>query len=251
VACLMAHLAFGRAPARAWLWAMGLGMVSGSGPAIFFNLGFQRLPVSITTILISSGPIFTSVMAHFLGGSDRFTIVKALGLSMSVGGVVLLAGTSNGSGSVAGVILTLIGAALSGLSLPFLKRMAMRYPSASTLAPMMIGAGLLGIAAIAATGSWEAPNPGQWALILALGVTLALAFFAILRANQLAPASQASLFAYIIPLVGVLLGGHRLGGGDRMATHAREPLRSRWSCSGRSPESQTGVLTLNRVGRRF
>jgi drug/metabolite transporter (DMT)-like permease len=43
-------------------------------------------------------------------------------------------------------------------------------------------------------------------LILALAITLAVAFFAVLGANEIAPASQASLFAYIIPLVGVLVG---------------------------------------------
>jgi drug/metabolite transporter (DMT)-like permease len=43
-------------------------------------------------------------------------------------------------------------------------------------------------------------------LILALGITLAIAFLAVLRANEIAPASQASMFAYIIPLVGVLVG---------------------------------------------
>ena len=71
---------------------------------------------------------------------------------------------------------------------------------------MMTGAGLLGITAIAATRTWQTPTVAQWGWILALGITLAIAFRAILGANELAPASQASLFAYIIPLVGVLIG---------------------------------------------
>jgi drug/metabolite transporter (DMT)-like permease len=203
---LLVHRRMGGIPARGWWWAMVMGMASGSGPAIFFNLGFQRLPVSITTLLISSGPVFTAVTAHFLERSDRFTSVTAMGLLLSIAGVFLLAGTPSGSGSAAGIALTLTGAALSGSSLPFVKRLAMIYPPATTLAPMMTGAALLGIATIAATGSWEAPSPGQWGLILALAITLAVAFFAVLGANEIAPASQASLFAYIIPLVGVLVG---------------------------------------------
>lgn len=203
---LLVHRRHGGIPARGWWWAMAMGMVSGSGPAIFFNLGFQRLPVSITTLLISSGPLFTAVTAHFLERSDRFTSVKALGLLLSIGGVFLLAGAPAASGSIAGIAFTLTGAALSGSSLPFVKRMAMIYPPAATLAPMLTGAGVLGIAMVAATGSWEAPSSGEWGLILALAITLAVAFFAVLGANELAPASQASLFAYIIPLVGVLVG---------------------------------------------
>ncbi|HJQ95926.1 MAG TPA: DMT family transporter [Acidimicrobiia bacterium] len=212
---LLFHRRRGGIPARGWWWAMAMGMVSGSGPAIFFNLGFQRLPVSITTLLISSGPVFTAVTAHFLERSDRFTGVKALGLLLSIGGVFLLAGAPAAPGSIAGIALTLTGAALSGSSLPFVKRMAMTYPPAATLAPMLTGAGVLGIAMIAATGSWEAPSGGEWGLILSLAITLAVAFFAVLGANELAPASQASLFAYIIPLVGVLVGvvafGERVG----------------------------------------
>ena len=210
-ASLLVHRRLGGIPARGWWWAMVMGMLSGSGPAIFFNLGFQRLPVSITTLLISSGPVFTAVTAHFLERSDRFTSVKAVGLLLSIGGVFLLAGAPAASGSIAGFALTLTGAALSGSSLPFVKRMAMIYPPAATLAPMMTGAGLLGIAMIAATGSWEGPSGGEWGLILALAITLAVAFFAVLGANELAPASQASLFAYIIPLVGVLVGVFAFG----------------------------------------
>jgi drug/metabolite transporter (DMT)-like permease len=205
-AALVLHRRFGPLPARGWWWAMLIGMVSGSGPAIFFNLGFQRLPVSITTVLISSGPIFTAVAAHYLGAADRFTLLKALGLFLSIGGVFLLAGSPAAAGSLQGIALTMTGAAVSGLSGPFVKRLAMFYGPATTLAPMMTGAGILGIATIAATRTWQAPTISQWGLILALAITLAMAFLSVLGANQLAPASQASLFAYIIPLVGVLLG---------------------------------------------
>ncbi|HKZ20713.1 MAG TPA: DMT family transporter [Acidimicrobiia bacterium] len=205
-AALLLHKRFGALPARGWWWAMLIGMVSGSGPAIFFNLGFQRLPVSITTVLISSGPIFTSVAAHYLGPSDRFTLLKGLGLLLSFGGVFLLAGSPAAAGSLAGIALTMTGAAMSGLSGPFVKRLAMFYGPAATLAPMLTGAGILGIATVALTGTWQTPTAFQWGLILALAITLAMAFMAVLGANRLAPASQASLFAYIIPLVGVLVG---------------------------------------------
>lgn len=205
-AALLLHKRFGQLPARGWWWAMLIGMVSGSGPAIFFNLGFQRLPVSITTVLISSGPIFTSVAAHYLGASDRFTLLKGLGLLLSFGGVFLLAGSPAAAGSLAGIALTMTGAAMSGLSGPFVKRLAMFYGPAATLAPMLTGAGILGIATVALTRTWQTPTAFQWGLILALAITLALAFMAVLGANRLAPASQASLFAYIIPLVGVLVG---------------------------------------------
>ena len=71
---------------------------------------------------------------------------------------------------------------------------------------MMIGAGLGGLAIVALTNSWSSPNGAEWSLIIVLGITGALAFGAILAANEIAPASQTALFAYVIPVIGVSAG---------------------------------------------
>jgi drug/metabolite transporter (DMT)-like permease len=200
------HRRSGGLPARGWRQAMVLGVLSGSGPAIFFNLGFQRLPASVTTLLIATGPVFTAITAHFVTAGDRFTALKAGGFTLSIAGVGLLGANSSGATSLLGIVLTLSGAALSGVSLPFVKTLSTVYRPATTLGPLMLGAGAMGLLAIGFSGSWESPEPSEWALIVALGVTLAVAFFTILAANELAPPSQVSLFAYVIPVVGVVLG---------------------------------------------
>lgn len=207
VASAPIHRRAGGASARAWRWALGLGALNASGPAILFNLGFQRLPVSINTVLISLGPIFTVLTAHFFSTSERFTTLKALGLSMSVVGVALLTGFSPGGfDSATGIALSVGGAALQGTSLWLVKRMSLVYRPATTLTPMMIGAALLGGITILGAGVWERPEAGQWAVIVALGVSGVLAFGAILAANEIAPASQTALFGYLIPLIGVSIG---------------------------------------------
>ena len=43
-----------------------LGLFSSLGPSLIFNVGFDRLPAGINTLLISLGPIFTAIVAHFV-----------------------------------------------------------------------------------------------------------------------------------------------------------------------------------------
>ncbi len=207
LAALPIHLRLGGAPRRAWLWALGLGAVNAIGPAMLFNLGFQRLPVSVNTVLISLGPIFTAVTAHFLAHDDRFSTRKAIGLTLGLLGVALLTGiTGGGEISATGIVLTVTGALLQGVSFLGVKRLADEYRPLSTLAPMMIGAGLFGLVIVAATNSWASPDGTQWLLMAVLGVSGTLAFGAILAANEIAPASQTALFAYVIPVMGVMAG---------------------------------------------
>ena len=42
------------------------GVFSSLGPSLIFNVGFDRLPAGINTLLISLGPIFTAIVAHFV-----------------------------------------------------------------------------------------------------------------------------------------------------------------------------------------
>ena len=43
-----------------------LGFFASLGPSLVFNIGFDRLPAGINTLLISLGPIFTAIVAHFV-----------------------------------------------------------------------------------------------------------------------------------------------------------------------------------------
>ncbi|MEC7116820.1 MAG: DMT family transporter, partial [Actinomycetota bacterium] len=71
-----------------------LGLSSSLGPSLIFNLGFDRLPAGINTLLISLGPIFTAIVAHFVFADERFNLLKALGLVAAYGGVTILAAGS-------------------------------------------------------------------------------------------------------------------------------------------------------------
>jgi drug/metabolite transporter (DMT)-like permease len=214
---LALHRRMPRPTPGTWQTGMVVGACNIGGPIVLFNLGFVHLPASINTLLISLGPVFTAVTAHFLSTDDRFTRVKMGGLGLSMVGVAFLAGApqdDSGGRPLLGVALTLGGAVLQGASNLWVKRMSVRFSPATTLAPMTTGAALIAatvLLVVRPSVDVSAINGGQWLWLCVLGSTGVVAFRGVLRANQLAPATQAALSAYLVPLIGVVGGVLVLG----------------------------------------
>ena len=199
------YLCAGGVEARGWRMAMLAGALNGGGPAMLFNLGFESLPASVNTLIISLGPVFTALTAHWVAADDRFTRAKAVGLISSVTGVGFLAGSLS-SGPVTGMAFALAGAAMQGASLLLVKRVATYFRPAATLTAMMTGAALAAFVVTAVTNRWQAPTSAMWLLMTLLGLSGVAAFGSILAVSEIAPASQAALSGYLIPMVGVLGG---------------------------------------------
>ena len=90
-----------------------LGLFSSLGPSLIFNVGFDRLPAGINTLLISLGPIFTAIVAHFVFADERFNLLKALGLIAAYGGVIVLAaGSIDDGGNAWDILLVLLGSCI-------------------------------------------------------------------------------------------------------------------------------------------
>jgi drug/metabolite transporter (DMT)-like permease len=82
---------------------------------------------------------------------------------------------------------------------------------------MMVGAAVLALIVAILAGHPPVPSAfplSHWVIIVTMGATGVVTFFALLKANELAPASQAALIGYIVPLVGV--GGGVLLMGEPM-----------------------------------
>jgi transporter family protein len=112
------------------------------------------------------------------------------------------------------VILSLAGAVMQGVSAVWVKKMAERYRPESAIAPMMVGAALLAVAASIVAGHPPVPSaftPMQWVILIVFGSTGVFTFLAVLKANELAPASRAALTGYLVPVVGVVGGVILLG----------------------------------------
>jgi drug/metabolite transporter (DMT)-like permease len=191
-----------------WREGLALGAVNAAIPALLFNIGFSRLPASLVTLTLALGPAFTAITAHLAFRDDRFSAVKLAGLALSFGGVVVLAGLPAGSGSRSALAFaaTLIGAALSGASLVWVRRMAIRHDPMTVLAPMQTGAALVAITAAAFTGHplWNpGADPVELSILGVMGVGTIITYITSLKASELAPASRVGLMGYLVPLVGV------------------------------------------------
>ena len=185
-----------------------MGAINAATPALLFNIGFSRLPASVVTMTLALGPVFTALTAHFAFRDDRFSKVKLAGLALSFGGVALLAGLPENSGSGSGLafVVTLIGAALSGATLVWVRSMATRHDPKTVLAPMQAGAALVAVAAASLTGHppWNlGVDGGQMVVVVLMGIGTIITYVTSLKASELAPASRVGLMGYIVPLVGV------------------------------------------------
>jgi drug/metabolite transporter (DMT)-like permease len=193
-----------------WLEGIAMGAANAAAPALMFNVGFSRLPASVVTLILALGPIFTALTAHLVFHDDRFSVVKGLGLALSVTGVAILAGfPSGGERPGHALALTLAGTAVSGVSLVWVKRLANLYHPRLLLAPMMVGASLLSLVVSTLIGyaPWQVNiATWQWALMTVMGVGGLITFISSLKANELNPASRAGLMGYLVPIVGVTGG---------------------------------------------
>lgn len=190
---------------------MLLGLFSSLGPSLIFNTGFDRLPAGINTLLISLGPIFTAIVAHFVFADERFNLLKALGLITAYAGVAVLAFSSlDDGGDIVDILLVLGGAAIAGGAGVLTRHLTLRHEPMALMAPNLLIAGLismiltfsfdLGTRPANGFASWHIP------MLFVFGLITYLSFLSILKANQIGTTGQVSVIGYFLPLFGVVGG---------------------------------------------
>ena len=200
---------------------------------IFLSIGFVGYVISVGlqfigtrlssahngAIITSASPAFILLFA-WLMLKERLTTRKLLSVLLATVGVIIVVGWDTGSGSGGSVMLgnlALIGAAITWALLSVLAR-----KFSSTLSPLVITAGAVFWAAILTTPimvvEWRflpvrgLDNPLLWAAILYLGVVAtAGAFYFWNKGLSLVEAGTGSVFFFLQPVVGALLGWLVLG----------------------------------------
>ena len=188
-----------------------LGFFSSLGPSLIFNTGFDRLPAGINTLLISLGPIFTAIVAHFVFADERFNLLKAFGLVTAYGGVIILAiGSLDDGGRLLDILLVLCGAAIAGGAGVLTRYLTLRHEPMALLAPNLLVAGLSSMILTLSLDLGTKPSNGfaSWhiPMLFVFGLVTYLSFLAILRANQIGTTGQVSVIGYFLPLFGVIGG---------------------------------------------
>ena len=203
---------------RPWLGIFAfIGLINVALPFVLISWGEQYIPSGIASVLNSTTPLFTIILAALFLQEDRLTLPRALGLLTGFGGVVLLflPELSNSRiENLLGLGAILVASACYAASGIVIKR------KVHGLKPELQVFLQYAFAALMMWGftlSVERPviypdHPLTWIALLWLGLlgsSLASSLhFALL--HSVGP-TRASTVTYIPPLVGLLLGGIFLG----------------------------------------
>jgi drug/metabolite transporter (DMT)-like permease len=170
-------------------------------------------------IITSASPAFILLFAWLMLG-ERLTVRKLLSVLLATVGVIIVVGwdsSASGGGNVFMGNVALIGAAVTWALLSVLAR-----KFSANLSPLVITTGAVFWAAIMTTPimvvEWQfvpvtgLSNPLLWGAVLYLGVVAtAGAFYFWNKGLSLVEAGTASVFFFLQPVVGALLGWLLLG----------------------------------------
>ena len=169
---------------------------------IAFFAAFARAPLADATAIAFTTPIFLTVGAWFFLG-ERPQALRILAVIIGFTGVLLVVRPGGHSAVLDGLLLALLGAFLTAISLLVLKPMSARDSTETLVAWNLILT--VPIAALPAALIWTTPSPLEWGLLAVQGALGALNMGLITRAMSLAEASLVAPFEFFrLPIVAAL-----------------------------------------------
>lgn len=202
--------------AKDWLWAFVLGgllLLAGNG---IVSIVEARMPSSVAALLITSVPLWMVLLEWLVFGGKRPGPLIVGSLVLGFGGVALLAGNGDGwaggevhlpyvLGILFGCLCWATGSLLSrrgGIKLPTLRAVALQMFAGGILLSV---AGLLrGELAGADVAAASAESILAWLYLIVFGSIVAFSAYTWLLSVQ--PAAMVSTYAFVNPVVAVLLG---------------------------------------------
>lgn len=171
-------------------------------------MGIQRVPAGVASLISSTMPLFTALLAFALIGA-KVNRLGAVGLIIGFAGTAVLASPSlSGEAAATGIAMLVLSSIAWAFGTVF-----MRWKDFSGISPIMIvgvqlymsaailiPTGLIAEGTADTTWSWKLLLPVLYAAIPANAVTFALMAFVTQRASP----TQASASAYLIPVFGVI-----------------------------------------------
>lgn len=215
-------------PAGEWpvLGLLGVLLIGvGNGGVVWAE---QTLPTGLTAVLVAVIPFWMIGFEHVAGGADPVAPRAWVGLLIGFTGIVVLVwpalGLGSGQGYAGGLIATQISCAGWALGSSVGRRRRHHDLLASASAQMVCGGACL-LAAGTMRGEWPSFSvsvPSGWAMVYLMLVGSIAGYSAYGHALKHLPISTVSLYAYVNPVIAVLLGTFVLG----------EPLSPRLAIAG-------------------
>lgn len=209
-----------RLPGRAYWGGLALlgflMIVVGNGFVIWAE---QWVPSGFTALILASAP-FWMTMVEALSGGDRLTWRAMVGLCVGFAGILLLVwpdlpwNTHGSIGFAGGVIATQVACVGWALGSSYSRRLARNENALGSSALQMFFGGLMMLALATVRGEWQIItfNGRSTAAELYLVVMGSLVgYSSYVYALKYLPVATVSLYAYINPVIAVLLGAVMLG----------------------------------------
>ncbi len=204
-----------------WRTSLIVGSMLLAGGNGLVVLSERTLPSSLAALLIASEPFWIVLLGWWWLGQARPSGRVVLGLLLGFGGVYLLVGeqltAGSGRAQLVGVGLVLLAAfSWAAGSIYGLRAPRPRSPVLASGMQMLAGGALLLLLGTA-TGEWRGLEPGRfgaaawlgWGYLVVFGSLVAFTAYSWLL--QHAPPARVATYAYVNPVVAVLLGWVLLG----------------------------------------
>ncbi len=187
---------------------------------IFFLTGLQTVPASRASVIVASNPVFISLFAALLFRGERMTLLKGIGIMLSVSGAVYVISRGNPAEILQGAIgrgeLFIFGCVLSWVSYSLIGKIVMKdvQPVSAVTYACLVGA-----AALLPPALFEgmAANLTQYSLAAWLSIVY-LGFFGTCLGfvwyyegiKQIGP-SKSAVFINFVPISAVVMAFFLLG----------------------------------------
>jgi drug/metabolite transporter (DMT)-like permease len=203
---------------KTWIWLILMGVTNTALPFLLITWGEQSVDSAVASVLNSSVPLFTLIIAHFFLTDENMTFPRVAGLALGFLGILLLFSRDLGEAGVTqgvlGQLAVLIAALSYAISSVYARRTLKAVPTlVQAFVPMLSADLLIWIGAFAVERPLTIPAlPLTWVALLWLGllgsfIAYLLYYFLLHQVGS----TRTTLVTYLFPVVGVAAGVIFLG----------------------------------------
>lgn len=189
-----------------------LGMTNNTIPYILILWGQIYVASSLASILNSTSPFFTSILAHFLTEDEKLTRGKLVGVTIGFSGTVVMLGPDvlRSNHDLIGQLMILSGALCYSYATVFGRKLYGMGLSAEAIASGQLTAAALTALPLALVldNPWTLSklSPRAWVSLIGLSIlSTALAYLIFFRILESSGATQVNLVTLLIPVTATFL----------------------------------------------
>ncbi|MGD8191837.1 DMT family transporter [Brevibacillus ginsengisoli] len=192
--------------ARQLLSLLLMGSVVYAAQSFTYFSAVKFIPASLAALLLYTFPIYVTILAYFVE-KEPLSKETVLAILLSLGGLVMILGTSFGQVNLTGVLLALTAAIIYALYILAGNRLVKNIPPVIATAFICLGASVSFFIVGAFTGQlqFNILPQGWWALIGIVMISTVVSIFTFFKGLELIGSTKSSILSTVEPFVTVLL----------------------------------------------